>query len=219
MIPEPIADLPDPKPWIGSAYLRQPRRVLVVGESHKMSDGAAPIDGSDLREYTVRAVSVRIAGEDAAPFWANIEQAMFSEPDRLHQAGDGIAEIKARSDFWHSVAFINFFPRVMDSQTDRPQAGEHAAATRRLAATILALEPELVCIFSSLATGARPHGEAPDYNGFGAPPEAVAGQEDLWRYRRPGGGATLVAAFPHPSRAGFGQARERYQQLVAALGT
>lgn len=76
-----------------------------------------------------------------------------------------------------------------------------------------ALEPDLVCVFSSLAAGAKPHGEAPDYDGFGSAPELVPGLERVARYRWPGDNRTLVAQFPHPSRSGFKAARERYTQL------
>lgn len=199
----------DPKPWIGSAYLRQPMRVLVLGESHKMSDGDdIPTSGLNLGEYTVRSITWRILGRGHSPFFANVEQIMFDEPGRLDQPGNGDAEIYARSDFWHSVAFSNFVPRIMSDQTEKPSPADFRNGTDRLLTLMRALEPDLVCLFSAKAFEHRPWGEPPKFDGWGAEPEHVS--DHLTRYPRANGTDVFVARFPHPSRTSPSQLREQY---------
>lgn len=198
----------DPKPWIGSAYLRQPMRILVLGESHKMSDGEpVPDPGMDLSEYTFRAITWRIKGGHSR-FFANVEQIMFDEPSRLDQPGNGGAEICARSDFWHSVAFSNFVPRIMSDQTEKPSRADFRNGTGRLLTLMKALEPDLVCLFSAEAFKHRAWGEAPTFDGWGAEPEHVS--EHLTRYLRANDAPTFVARFVHPSRPSPTELREQY---------
>ena len=148
MQPDLISSISHPMPWIGSAYLSQPLRVLVMGESHKMDGEPAPKNGPEFARYTIRAIEWRIRGPKHSAFFANVEWIMFDERERLDQKGDGDAEIVARCDFWHTVAFANIVPRIMDSQADKPDwRAEGEAARGRFTQMMDALQPDLICLF------------------------------------------------------------------------
>ena len=219
MRPDLVATITDPKPWIGSAYLRQPVRTLVMGESHNMPRGEpAPSSGDALTEYTIRAIEWRIRGEEHNRFFAESEWVICSDPALLDQPATPYLEPQARSDAWHSVSFANFVPRVMSSQDEKPHAGDFTAGRERFPTLINALQPELICLFSRRAfdEDGVPWGNAPHDDGLEREPVPDETYADVYDYPLAGGKSTLLAVFHHPSsrtKLSADETRSRFKRL------
>lgn len=108
----PIAE----KIWIGPNYSN--RRIFVLGESWygDYTDDLATDDGY-IRAY--------LEGHQPDPMYT-----------RMANACMGDNSLRARRDYWHSLAFTNFVQCVGGNRADRPTTDMLKAAGPRLAALL-----------------------------------------------------------------------------------
>ncbi|WP_194973653.1 hypothetical protein [Aquiflexum lacus] len=110
-------------PWIGEKYFEIPpeNRMLIIGESHYLSDSGDPKKKEGDWENKIRKdLTQRMIGEDVQhklyyenPTFRNFHKVLFNE-DNLDLTR-----------FWELVSFYNFIQRPMDSKSHRPSKEDY----------------------------------------------------------------------------------------------
>jgi hypothetical protein len=121
------------KPWIGANYEKQ--RLLIVGESHYWSN----VEERDDPMMTINTLNDVISGRVHLSFFRKIEAAF-----------KGIAERDVGvSNFWKTVAFINFYQGATDSAQGAKTLDMRNAGIRAFPKILEKLRPSHILVCSS----------------------------------------------------------------------
>lgn len=179
------------RPWVGSRYLENEHRLLILGESH-YGDESMDADSTInfTREYT-EGTNHR--------FWTSIMQAV---------RGQSYWEID-RKEFWADVAFYNYVQEpVAETAGVAPTPTMFAASKEPFSVVLNRLKPKRILILSSRLW----NNLASD--GIPGPQLAYGGDiRDTLLYHYDGGCA-MASWVPHPS---YAFSWRQWHPLVSAL--
>lgn len=176
-------------PWRGPAYGSEPKRILLLGDSHYVTDSRD--DSPDLTQAIVRSVR---DGRRSLPFFSKVVS-LFEE---------SAYEADSRQAFWDRVAFLNYVPVVVGQNHDaKPTRAMWQSGAPRFFRVLDELRPTHV-----LSLGRR------QWNEIRFPPgwiseEARGCGDEIRRWRSPEGPVIAATSINHPSSRAFSVAKWR----------
>lgn len=196
------------EPWIGSRYGKADSvletRLLILGESHYSKD--PKIIGTSPSDFTISVVE-HFAIKRRHPFFGLLQQIVTGMPkERLTR--------DQKDTFWHSVAFANYVPVVVDGRpfglggaARRPTPAEFEKGAAHISTILSECKPDAV-IVCGLALWEF---LGPNLAGFGNPDRETIYFDD---------GNAIFARIHHPSWPKFNapkwQTRAHYLLSLAA---
>lgn len=185
--------------WRGNDYgtdrsLFGTRKILILGESHYTK--TLKDVGTTPPGFTSDVVRWFPLGKRHNPFFSNVMRAMLG----LQKTDPWRSQADA---FWHSVAFYNYVPVLVDGTDRRPQDSMFEAGSAPFKTALAELAPDAVVLCGLTLW----NWVAPNLDGFTGPPGDVIFYDD---------GKALYARIHHPSYRKFDPAywHRRLQTLV-----
>ncbi|WP_158642852.1 hypothetical protein [Mucilaginibacter ginsenosidivorax] len=135
-------------PWVGEHYSVLPaeNRVLLIGESHYLTDSAGSKAEHEKDNLTRRIVGSKgIDQKGRSNFYINTQKLML---------GNGTLQKRERYIFWSRLAFYNFIQTPMDSLKHRPTEEHMLIASDNFIDVIKVLKPS-VCVFLGLGAAEK----------------------------------------------------------------
>lgn len=123
------------QPWVGSGYCDSIHRLLLVGEGHYLSQSELVYDTPTLTKEIIGRVR---DGTQVLPFYTRTASTVLD----VNYLGSN-----ERTEFWDTVAFYNYIPKVAASRArERPSAEMWASAPGPFCAVLTALRPRCVLV-------------------------------------------------------------------------
>lgn len=170
------------QPWVGSKYLYETRKLLILGESHYGSE-----EGDDTDQALTKEVVERWCGGDSVRFFDDLLYALAKDTPLRTE----------RREFLATFAFYNYVTAIMPSREHRPTTADFRGSEPAFREVLEALRPThlLVC-------GRSLWDSMPRFDGNGS--ELILGGEpvSVGAYRA-GRAAAWAMHIKHPSSIGF----------------
>ena len=121
-------------PFVGNQYSNGKEKLLIVGESHFLSDKEGSKESHDNNDFTRHVVNEQGAlrkypKKNPPKLFPNLHKALF-----------GNSKFKSEV-FWDNVSFYNFIQRPMTHKKDRPKKADYVDGWYTFIKTIEILKP------------------------------------------------------------------------------